>query len=309
MTAILAGLASCTPESEMMPELLEMEITTPEINALQTEVNVTVRCDLQWTAEVAETSWGSIEILSQNKGKGGSFVVRITENRGETERYNTIILKAGKGELTKTFIQGGLAQFFNPRSLELTGTAKARVSFFSPSPWTASIAGKTDWLNLLTTSGQPGNSEIICSAKGLNVNTTSRKAKIRLTVGDITLDIPVSQGPDEHDPIMEISAQGFYGINGQDYLWGEGGWNQRANLLSPDGFGRHRLLNAETVSLLEIDGLRFSNEDGQQMDVRVNFRSGDSRRPVREYSVTQVGHDDKTYWFKASDETYFIIGK
>lgn len=396
VVAALVGLASCLPESEMMPEVLKMDVTTPYLNALQTEVRVTVQCDLHWKAELEDPSWGTIEVLSENKGSGGSFIVKIKENLAEEERQNTITLKAGKGEISKTFKQSGLAEFFNPRSIELSGTQEATVYFASPFDWTASIPEEADWLNLKTTSGSAGNAEITCSAKDVNENLGDREAVITLTIGEINLEIPVSQAQkdvvringdkelslnyhaqnlsvqtqynfdykvksyanwitltttkaplnegvetfaieentnsesrsgrivfsgsdaeqviltivqDGRDPIIAVTTPGIYGIYGSDYFWGTDGWNQHTNRTAADGTSRYRLLNAGTVSVLEVDGLRFEDEEGGQMNVNVTLRTKDTRRPDQSFDVTLVGHNDNMYWFKASDETYFIISK
>ena len=396
VAAALAGMVACTPESEMMPEVFVLNVINPNLNALQTEVKATVKCDLHWKAELEDPSWGSIEVLTENKGKGGSFVVRLEENLTEESRNNTIILKAGKAEATKTITQAGLSKFFNPRSVELTDTKEATVSFTAPAAWTASLAEDADWLNLATTSGPAGYSKIVCSAKDANENVGARETAIYLTIGEVVLDIPVSQAQKDvirvegdheinlsfeaqtislqtqyntdykvetnvpwisqlttkaplyegvetfdveanstadtrtgkivfsmgkakkitvtvtqegRDPVLNVTFPGFYGIHGQNYFWGEGGWNQRTSLTSAEGVNRYRLLNAKTLSVLEVDGLRFSDTDGEEMDVKVNLRNRDIRYGVQEFTVTQIAHTANIYWFKASDETYFIISK
>ena len=396
VAAALAGMVACTPESEMMPEVFVLNVINPNLNALQTEVKATVKCDLHWKAELEDPSWGSIEVLTENKGKGGSFVVRLEENLTEESRNNTIILKAGKAEATKTITQAGLSKFFNPRSVELTDTKEATVSFTAPAAWTANVDAEADWLNLSTTSGPAGYSKIVCSAKDANEYVGARETAIHLTIGEVVLDIPVSQAQKDvirvdgdhelnlsyeaqtislqtqyntdykvetdvpwisqlttkaplyegvetfdveanstadtrtgkivfsmgkakkitvtvtqegRDPVLNVTFPGFYGIHGQNYFWGEGGWNQRTSLTSAEGVNRYRLLNATTLSVLEVDGLRFSDTDGEEMDVRVNLRNRDIRYGVQEFTVTQIAHTANIYWFKASDETYFIISK
>lgn len=199
LRSLAAGILSITvvscvlPESERVPEVFQMNPSATDLSAFQTSISVTVQCDLHWTAQLQDPSWGSIAIKSEKESTGGSFMVTLQPNLTEEERTNAIILKAGKSELKQTIRQGGLGTFFSPRQLQLAGTAEASVSFNSPLSWKAQLVGDPDWLTLTRSNGSGGNSHIVCVAKDENVNVGSREAVIRVTIGESQVDIPVVQ--------------------------------------------------------------------------------------------------------------------
>ena len=98
--ALTVFAASCLkPESERMPEVLQISAkNTDKLNPFQAQISVTVKCDLNWKAELKDSTWGSIRVQSLQKGKGGEFVVLLKDNLAEEDRSNTIIVKAGKGD-------------------------------------------------------------------------------------------------------------------------------------------------------------------------------------------------------------------
>ena len=208
--AVLAlGVVSCqVPESERVPEVLEIIPASTNPNALQSTLEVTVRCDLHWTAELLDSSWGSVKVTQVTEGSGGTFTFEMGVNKSEEARENTLIVKAGKGEIRKTVIQGGLGTCFSPRSLQLSGTKEGSVSFVSPAAWTASVAEGADWLEVKTASGQAGSAQLVVVAKDPNENVGSRSGAVRIAVGGDTFDIAVEQG--QQDVILsEDSALSF----------------------------------------------------------------------------------------------------
>lgn len=202
---VALGMVSCqVPESERTPEVLEMSPSSANPSALQSAVSVTVRCDLHWTAELLDSSWGSVKVTQVTEGSGGTFSFEMGVNTSEESRENTLIVKAGKGEIRKTIIQGGLGTCFNPRSLQLSGTKEASVSFPSPSAWTAEVAEGVDWLEVKTPSGAEGQAKLTVAAKDANENVGSRTGAVRITVGGNRFDIPVVQA--QTDVILTADA-------------------------------------------------------------------------------------------------------
>lgn len=189
-----AAFSCQTPEEERIPQMLEMipETTTP--HALETSMVVKVNCDLHWSVTLEDTSWGSVEVNSVNDGLGGSFTLKMGVNTAEEARENTLILKAGKREVRETISQGGIGTYFTPRTLQLSGTQEATVSFPAPSGWSAEVTEGADWLELKTPSGEKGSARLTVAAKDPNEKVGARSGQVRLSVGGVQLDIPVTQG-------------------------------------------------------------------------------------------------------------------
>ena len=214
----LAVLAfSCqVPESEREPEVLEMIPSQTNPSALESSITVQVKCDLHWSVELEDSSWGTVKVTLVNEGSGGSFSFDMGVNTSEDPRENTLVVKAGKGEIRKTITQGGVGTLFKPRSLTLSGTQEASVTFNSPSPWTAQVAEGGDWLQLKTPSGQKGSNLVTVAPKDANENVGSRSGVVRITVGNNYFDIPVTQGQTDVI-VLDGDTKLAYGFEAQEF--------------------------------------------------------------------------------------------
>lgn len=179
------------PESQRMPEVLELTLSDDNPSALATSIDVNVKCDLHWTLELEDSSWGSVTTTLVSEGSGGTCTVNLGVNKADDARENTLILKAGKGELRKTITQQGMADFFNPEQVILAGVQETALSFPAPSAWTA--AAQEDWIVLSTTSGEKGWARLNVSARDLNKNLGDREGKITFTIDGNDYDVPVAQ--------------------------------------------------------------------------------------------------------------------
>lgn len=186
--------ASCeTPESERIPSVFTITPSALTPGALEESVLVNVECDLHWTVQLENDSWGSISVQSVQEGIGGQFLLKTGANLAEWKRENTLIVKAGKSEKRIPVTQKGLDTFFSPRSLDIMGTNPYTVTFTSPSIWTASITEGEDWLTLGTSGGGAGNAQLVVTALEDNKNVGDRKGNVQVSIGSYLLDIPVSQ--------------------------------------------------------------------------------------------------------------------
>ena len=194
LLACLLAAASCQiPESERVPSVFTVTFATPTPEPLQESVQVDIRCDLHWTAQLSDESWGVIEVLNIQEGQGGQLLLKTGANLAESPRENTLIVKAGKSEQRIPFTQKGLEHFFYPRTLTLQGTTAHTVTFRSPASWSARVTEGSDWLVLRSASGGTGASSLVCAAVDANENVGERKAVIRVSIGPYNLDIPVTQ--------------------------------------------------------------------------------------------------------------------
>lgn len=206
-----AGLMACAvfacqqPESEKEPQVLEVKVKENP-NALESSIEVTVNCDLHWTAQVKDSSWGSVEVTEVKDGTGGTFVFKMGVNKSEDARENTLIVKAGKGTLEKKITQGGLGTLFSPRSITLVGKGQVELSFPTPSAWTAKVSPESEsWLRLSPEYGSKGTARITVQAKDANENVGGREGSLQVTVDGDTFDIPVKQG--QTDVILTENTQ------------------------------------------------------------------------------------------------------
>lgn len=201
----LLALAACgTPESERIPAFLEMTPDLRDPSALETTIEVAVRTDLHWTVELEDASWGSIDNIRPTEGSGGVFTFNMGCNTGEDPRENTLILRAGKGELRTTVRQGGIGTYFQPRSVHMSGSREGLVEFLSPSEWKAQVTFGGDWLGLETEKGYAGQTKLRCYARDANELVGAREGTIRVQIGGNFFEIPVVQ--DQKD-VIRLSAE------------------------------------------------------------------------------------------------------
>lgn len=77
LLACLLAAASCQiPESERVPSVFTVTFATPTPEPLQESVQVDIRCDLHWTAQLSDESWGVIEVLNIQEGQGGQLLLK-----------------------------------------------------------------------------------------------------------------------------------------------------------------------------------------------------------------------------------------
>ena len=353
---------SCqTPESEKEPSVLYVHPGNLTFQALDTELEVVVRCDLHWSASLEDSSWGKVEVKSVNDGIGGSIVIKAGANLGNDNRRNVLVIKAGKSELKTKVLQYGLNGFFSPYPVQLSGTAEVPVKFNAPASWSATVVEGGDWIRLGVVAGLAGESTLSISARDANENVGDRTGVVRVSFGEVSADIPVTQGqkdvilvedgtsitspffaqelsllvrynvenyevettadwihhvklkaplyekaesfsldenpgaesrsgqihfscsghPDASlsvtvtqegkDPILNIEVPGFYGLNGNDYALGSDGWNHASLVAEPDGSIRWRLLNAGTLKVFTLTGIKADMKQGDNILLHIGL--------------------------------------
>ena len=184
ISLVAAGIAACqVPESERFPGVFALHPSTETPDALQTSVTLELECDFHWTAELLDSSWGTLITQEVKEGEGGTLLFKMNANLEDAPRENTIIVKAGKGELRQKITQGGMDTFFSPRELVMKGTDEYAISFNAPTTWTARITDGTDWLRLKNTLGDAGPSRLVCFAKDANENLGTRRAYVKISIG------------------------------------------------------------------------------------------------------------------------------
>ncbi len=306
VSIFLAFLAfSCAlPESERMPEVMEMFLTDEKPSALISSINVQVKCDLHWTVELEDKSWGSVAVTLVSEGSGGTCTVTLGVNKGREARENTLILKAGKGELRKTITQQGMADFFNPEQVILAGVQETALSFPAPSAWTA--AAQEDWIVLSTTSGEKGWARLNVSARDLNKNLGDREGKITFTIDGNDYDVPVAQR--QTDVILSDDTDVSFAYEGGEFTVTTR-YNVEYEIEVSDSWVTHVGTKAPLNQSTETFSVAL-NESPEARTATVSFSGADAGTLV--ITVSQEGKDPVLNitqpGFYGIDGTDFVLG-
>jgi hypothetical protein len=136
-----------------------------------------------------------------------------------------------------------------------------------------------------------------------NISPESRTAEIHFTSeGHPDASLVVKLKQDGKDPILNQLQPGMYGIEGTDYVFGADGWNQSSRRKASNGNRTYRLLNAETFSVVSLSGIQ--NGDG---DVFFSLTENGFTYPEQVFRAQLVFSKNGLAWYKASEETYFVI--
>ena len=389
----LALAASCKNEEvEREAEYLTVTPDPLSVAAMETATKVTVSCDLQWTASLDQTPWAEIYLPD---GAKDYFYLRTQPNLEEPPRTGTLVIKAEKSELRQQITQEGLSTFFTPRSVRLTGTQPATVTFPVTTLNSTFSTPDITWLKT-SKSTADGTVTLSISAKDSNEGLGDREGIVRVSFGSYSVDIPVAQGQKDiiqvdgdtslsfswtaqdltigtrynvgyevstdswihhnkakapllngteefsieennsiqsrtgqirfaaqggapsitvtitqagKDPIQMISSPGIYGFDGASYVFAADGWNHSSFITEADGSIRWRLLNAGSLSVLTLTGGRVDAADGDVLTLHVNLTQKGRAQQVQTCTATLLEAKDGCWWYKVSDETYFIVKK
>lgn len=307
--ALLLAAATVFSCKEPDPSMLVLSPETAQLSPFQKSISFSLQCDQKWTATLEDTSWGEIVVQSRREGIGGALLFKTDVNLSDEDRTNTLVIKAGKSELRREIVQAGLGGFFTPRAAELGGLEPVTVSFTAPLPWEASLPEGSEWISLSAASGARGEASVSVSAKNLHYEEEARTGSVVFTFGSAQVKLAVSQAPSEKDPVIQITTPGLYGIGGNDYTFGAGGWNHASFITEADGSVRWRLVNAETLSVLTLTGPKADAAQGENLTLHVSLNEKGTRTLIENYSATMLYEKEGTWWYKASEDTFFIVKK
>lgn len=115
--------------------------------------------------------------------------------------------------------------------------------------------------------------------------------------------------PPAPDPIVSVTAPGLYGVDGNNYVLGEGGWNQASFRTGVDGSIRWRLLHAGNLSAITLTGLKADAVAGNTFTLHINLSTKGVPSLTVTCQATLLEEKNGTWWYKVSDNTYFIVKK
>ena len=156
-------------------------------------LNITVLCDVKWTASLSNTTWGKINSQTTNADQTGTINITIGLNGAEESRTNVLTVSAGKQTRTFNIVQRGITSIISQTTVNLAGVEPAHLDLTTKNAWTASIADGATWYTIDPKSGSAGSSRITITPVDANVNVGSRTSSLKITIGSENFTVPVVQ--------------------------------------------------------------------------------------------------------------------
>ena len=162
---------------------------SPEANTAK----IIVTCDAPWTITTNE-SWIT---LSPDSGDGTAAAITVKAtmiiNRESVARTATLSLQSGSKSAVVKLTQNPLTDMFPATEVNLVKKEITNFRIITEKEWTASIpADAQEWLKIEPKSGK-GDVYMSIQANDENENVGDRKTAITFTMGDETIDVPVTQ--------------------------------------------------------------------------------------------------------------------
>ena len=168
----------------------------------------TVEASEPWELEPSFASWVSVEPLS---GRGGKtdVLVQFEELEGNKERSTDLSFVLGEENVLITVrqtMEDGAAgeelvcRFADNQVFGIEGGKMTRVVQASKA-WT--LEEDSEWLTVLTTSGDAGDTEVEMEATASNGNI--RVAALRFILGDSIVELAVVQGLNQNFPLLTLT--------------------------------------------------------------------------------------------------------
>ena len=182
-------LVSCHTDRNT-PKVFQIDCPRPQLDVFGGKVTASVSCDMDWTVQVQDDSWGSITMEDHQVGQF-SFSAPFYDGQGT--RRNVLLVKAGRSVKQLEVSQTGAELFFSPATVALRETETVTVSFRAPEAWTAEVSGENPWLCVTPAAGEAGLASVEICASEANANLGDREGRVRFLFGDRPLSLVVSQ--------------------------------------------------------------------------------------------------------------------
>lgn len=189
LLAVVLALVSCQGEQHT-PKVFEITCPRPLLDVFGGKVTASVSCDMDWTVQVQDDSWGSITMEDHEVGQF-SFSAPFYDGQGT--RRNVLLVRAGRSVKRLEVSQTGADLFFSPASVTLQETETVTVSFRAPAAWTAHISEASPWLRVSPAAGEAGQASVEIGAVEANANLGAREGSVRFLFGKTALPLAVNQ--------------------------------------------------------------------------------------------------------------------
>lgn len=175
--------------------------------------------------------------------------------------------------------------------------------------WTAALEDDS-WGELIVQSRSEGIGGSLLFKTDANLGEDARTNILVIKAGKGEIRREITQdGIGADARILQVSTPGLYGIGGNNYTFGNDGWNHASFGTEADGSIRWRLVNAGTLSVLTLTGPKADAQQGDNLTLHVSLNEKGTRTLIENYSATLLYEKDGTWWYKVREDTYFIIKK
>ncbi|MBO4585542.1 MAG: BACON domain-containing protein [Bacteroidales bacterium] len=275
------------------------------------ESSISFNASADWEAAIQEgEEWITLKTTS---GKAGQSVITCAAKADlyETEtRYGVIRLSHSDQYIDIPVVQGqtdlievtdGQSLTFGPQSQSIEIKTKYNVAY------KVSVSDPS-WIQYIETKALLTANELFTLTA--NESTDSRSGYIKLESQDNPdLSVTVNLVQQGLDPIVQNKTCGLYGLQGQDLMQGEDGWNLLSRATLPNGSSVFRLLNARIPAAAVLTYNPLSLKTGEQCQLHVMVMDKGNVTLEADYDVVQVYEKEGLHWLKkaSDDNVYFII--
>ena len=184
---LIACLAGCksdeTTDAKPALELVMIPDKEIVIPASETGTSVNVIADCFWEITAVDNStWDDLTVSPRSGEGNGTIVFTSEKNKSSLDRMATIVLAT----------KGGLQQVVKVRQSKSDAAFETNLVVASNSNWEIKGADGIDWLEIGTTSGGSGTTEVSINVKQA-YNELERSANLSVVSGDNELPFNIYQ--------------------------------------------------------------------------------------------------------------------
>jgi len=132
-----------------------------------------------------------------------------------------------------------------------------------------------------------------------------REGHITFSYENISETVTVTQ--DARETIVDITTPGFYGVQGNDYIYRKT-TSQTSRFTTSDSRS-YRLIYPKEGCVVQIQGVPLELETGAALQLGVSVYKGGQAIYSQPVNATLIAMDSELMWIKCSNITYFIIKK
>lgn len=254
-----------------------------------------------WTAEKSD-DWFSVSPDRNSTGNIITFTA-LSKNIDTQDRIGSVTFKLSgieltvpvKQEITETIIVESKTKELVSAGGPFTITTLTNVDY--------RVSSDVDWIHVLGTRALLGFVEQFNADP--NIGTEERIGHITFAYGDEVEVVTVTQAGE--DPILNISTPGFYGINGNDYIYRKG--LCQTGRITRGGSRSFRMMFPADICVVQLSGLPLSLTSGETLPATLTIHKDGILKYSQQVDVKVMGEDEKLIWLRNSDNTYFILKK
>ncbi|MBP5635973.1 MAG: BACON domain-containing protein [Bacteroidales bacterium] len=138
-----------------------------------------------------------------------------------------------------------------------------------------------------------------------NLSAQSRVGHITFTYHDISEVVTVTQAG--RDPILDNTTPGFYGIQGQDYIYRKGICQ---NSRFSNGTDRsYRLIIPSEVCVVQLQGVPYQISTGATLSLALSVHKNGRTVYSQPVSAKIIAQDENLIWLRSTNSMYYILKK